>query len=579
MTAPLSLVFLGLALLAGDAPPPVTEPPEALRRELNLDPFYTRCVLTAGVPVVASSRVTDPALREAAYLIGRVLAGRDDLRQALVRQRIRFGILAATEYTADMPEYRSVRPPEFWNKRARGLGATPRQPLVSCGEENLLNYPGDPYDGENILIHEFAHAIHGVALATVDPTFDGRLAAAHTEALRQGLWRDTYAATNRAEYWAEGVQAWFDCNQRTDPQHNGIRTREQLQAYDPRLAALLAEVFRGNAWRYVRPDRRPTPGHLADYDPAKAPRFTWPADVLAWNRRHVGTATLRARAGPSDLVVRTDARWAGAIYSLTWNGKEFLDSADHGRLLQSAANFDCGRRFVPETFNPTEAGSRRDGDGPTSSSNLHRFQAQGTELTSITQMAFWLAPGEKTPDGHPAANETVLSQHWLTRRVRLGVRDLPHAIAYDVTFTVPENEHHTYAQFEAVTGYMPPEFRVFWKFDPATGTLAPLDDGPGEQAYPVVLATEDGSHAMGVYSPDQPSRGFEHAGYGRFRFVAEKVNKWNCVFRVRNPQGIAPGRYSYRTFVLIGSREDVRRTLVALAREGGKGRQGDRVTR
>ena len=286
----------------------------------------------------------------------------------------------------------------------------------------------------------------------------------------------------------------------------------------------------------------------------------------AVRRLPAGNATIRGKAGPSDITITTTARLAGAIHSLTWNGKEFIDSYDHGRQLQSAANFDAGRPFHPETFNPTEAGARADGTGDRSSSKLLRFRAAGAELESITQMAFWLAPGEKSA-GHPALNDRILSDHLLTKRVRIGYKALPHAIEYEVSFTVPKDERHTYAQFEALTGYMPAEFDRFWKFLPSSGELKELDDGPGEQPYPVVLATASGSHAMGVYSPDQPSPGFEKAGYGRFRFKAEKVNKWNCVFRVRDSGGIRPGAYRFRLFVVVGTLADVRTTLATLAKE------------
>lgn len=277
-----------------------------------------------------------------------------------------------------------------------------------------------------------------------------------------------------------------------------------------------------------------------------------------------GNATIRAKAGPSDIVITATNRLAGAIHSLTWNNKEFIDSTDHGRQLQSASNLDCGKPIIAETFNPTEAGSRADGAGDKSSSKLLRIRAKGAELETTIQMAFWLKPGEKSA-GHPARNDKILSNHLVHKRVHIGHKSLPHAIEYEVTFTVPKGEKHTHAVFEAVTGYMPAEFRRFWKYD--AGTLKPLDDGPGEQAMPVILATENGSHAMGVYSPEQPSRGFEKAGYGRFRFKAEKVVKWNCVFRVRDANGIAPGDYRYRMFVVVGSLEDVRATLLALHQE------------
>ena len=94
-------------------------------------------------------------------------------------------------------------------------------------------------------------------------------------------------------------------------------------------------------------------------------RFSWLVFLVASSLDAAvsGNAQIRAKAGPSEIVITTTSRLAGAIHSLTWNGREFIDSADHGRQLQSASNFDAGSRFIPETFNPTEAGSRFDGAG------------------------------------------------------------------------------------------------------------------------------------------------------------------------------------------------------------------------
>jgi hypothetical protein len=179
----------------------------------------------------------------------------------------------------------------------------------------------------------------------------------------------------------------------------------------------------------------------------------------AWADAPSGDAVIRAAAGTSEIVVTTTCRLAGAIHSLTWAGQEFIDSVDHGRQLQSASSFDCARRepFWAECYNPTEAGSRRDGAGSTSSSKLLALTAHGNELITTTQMAFWLAPGE-TSDQKPALNPGILSQHLVRKHVRIGVPNWPHALRYDVTFTVPTGERHRLAQFEAVTGYMPTVF-------------------------------------------------------------------------------------------------------------------------
>ncbi len=276
-----------------------------------------------------------------------------------------------------------------------------------------------------------------------------------------------------------------------------------------------------------------------------------------------GDAVIRAPFRDSEIVVTTTARLAGAIHSVTWNGREFIDSADHGRQLQSACSFDNSRDANPETFNPTEAGSRRDGAGPRSTSRLLECRAEGNFLRMLTQMAFWLAPGERS-GGQLARNTTALSEHRLEKEVRIGTKGFPNVLDYVVTFIVPNGEPHRSAQFEALTGYMPAEFERFWFLNPATKKLEPLSDGPGEQRHPIAFSTPDGAHAMGLVSPTTPPAGSSGPSYGRFRFVSEKVTKWNCVFRVRDADGVKPGRYSYRMLVPIGTLTDVESALAYL---------------
>jgi uncharacterized protein (DUF885 family) len=160
--------------------------------------------------------------------------------------------MAPTEMTTDVPEQRNMKPKEYWDKRARGLGGR----VTSCGEENLLNLKGDRYRNENILIHEFAHAIHEIGLRRVHPKFDERLRETYQKAKDKGLWQKTYALTNHKEYWAEGVQSYFDCNAPAGGVHNEVNTREKLEKYDPDLFQLIDEVFKRSKFRYVRYDKR-----------------------------------------------------------------------------------------------------------------------------------------------------------------------------------------------------------------------------------------------------------------------------------------------------------------------------------
>jgi hypothetical protein len=93
--------------------------------------------------------------------------------------------------------------------------------------------------------------------------------------MKASLWKGKYAAVNHHEYFAEGVQSWFDNNRKNDHDHNHVNTRALLLEYDPGLAALCREVFGDTELKYTKPGTR-LRDHLAGYDPSTAPRFTWP---------------------------------------------------------------------------------------------------------------------------------------------------------------------------------------------------------------------------------------------------------------------------------------------------------------
>lgn len=267
--------------------------------------LYTQSVSANGFPITASARVNPYALKEAAYLVDRMLAHRPDVRAAMIQSGARLCILAHDEFTTDLPEWAwlaevpepgfdGIAAKDYRDARARGMGGSATDPFCSCAEENLLGYPGDPYATECILIHEFAHNIHLRGMANIDPTFDVRVQAAFQQALRAGLWRGKYAATNHHEYFAEGVQSWFDDNRENDHDHNHVDTRAELLEYDPGLAALCREVFGDTELHYSKPGTR-LQDHLQGYDPTMAPTFVWPERLQQAHRRIHEQAVARER--------------------------------------------------------------------------------------------------------------------------------------------------------------------------------------------------------------------------------------------------------------------------------------------
>lgn len=226
--------------------------------ELGLAPFYKKHLDAGGIPVIGSDKVQDAALVEAKSIIVRMTSKRPDIVKAMIEHKTRIAIMAKTEVTTDIPEHADLNtafPSTDWNKRCRGVGATRARPACSGAEENVLQLDGDRYRGESILIHEFGHTMLVMGL---DKEFRTAVQTAYKDAMAKGLFKNTYAASNADEYWAEGVQDWFDANLTSTPSngiHNEIGTRAQLRTYDPALAALLEKVYGDDDWRWSKRKR------------------------------------------------------------------------------------------------------------------------------------------------------------------------------------------------------------------------------------------------------------------------------------------------------------------------------------
>lgn len=272
-------------------------------------------------------------------------------------------------------------------------------------------------------------------------------------------------------------------------------------------------------------------------------------------------------SGP--VVIKASAKFGGAIYSLRWNGKEFINSFDRGRELQSAASFNGWG----ECYNPTEAGSNNDASGKESTSRLLMADRSANELRTRSQMAFWLQPGQSSsgcPRNVSAKNNSRLSDVVLSKNVQLAAEGISNAIDHNVTFAVP-GRYET-ATFEALTAYLQPDFSNFWTFDPRSGHRETITDGPGEQKLPLIFSTPDHRYAFGVYASELPQPSWPTAGYGRFRFTHLKTPgsptvKWNCVFREKD---IKPGDYSYRCTSIFGTLQDVEKAMMELHRIRGR---------
>lgn len=280
--------------------PNVTAPPESffnLVRDDDRDAarqFYAKYLDVMGLPVAASAEVSDLALQRTHEIVTHMLAGRPDVLQAMAEQGMYLIVIGKDQVYTDMPEYRNSPNPDFQNERVRGTGGLP----TSFGEENLLSLPIDRYDDESIAVHEFCHTIDGT-LSRIDPTWRQRKRDAYENARKSGLYYNTYAISNSAEYWAEIAQAYFDCNRVNNWNHGPIGHREQLKTYDPAGYELCRTTFNLSPeqdWRYKWLRNLPNvtaPPARFQIDPFYT-KFTWAREFTVLGRHASDKALLHA---------------------------------------------------------------------------------------------------------------------------------------------------------------------------------------------------------------------------------------------------------------------------------------------
>ncbi len=280
------------------------------------------------MPVVAASEVADLALQRTYEIVTHMLAGRPDIVEALVKNRMYLIVMGKDQVYTDMPEYRNHPNPTFQNERVRGTGGRP----TSFGEENVLSLPLDRYDDESIGVHEFCHTIDG-ALRAIDPTWSERKNKVYRNAMAKGLWKLSYAAGNAGEYWAEICQSYFDCNRVNNWNHGPIGTREQLKVYDPEGYELVRTTFKLSAeqdWRYQPLQKLPNvtaPPAKFRIDPYYT-KFTWAREFTVLGREASDEALLKV----NDTIRKMFAYRHDLLKALMANGVKLVVLGKNERI-------------------------------------------------------------------------------------------------------------------------------------------------------------------------------------------------------------------------------------------------------
>jgi alpha-tubulin suppressor-like RCC1 family protein len=290
-----------------------------------------------------------------------------------------------------------------------------------------------------------------------------------------------------------------------------------------------------------------------------------------------GDSSITATVLGQPLTIKTSSQFAGAISSLVWGGKEFVNNYDHGRQFSMNAAF-FNRN---ECYNPYEAGTRADGQNTTSSSRVLSLTASGNRLESTVQMSWYLSTRDPRPGfgdecGDPASflpcpgYNGPLSDYRLHKTVTIGFAGISNVIEYLSDLYIPEVVQKAVVQFADV---MPYEFANVRTYDIYSKTYRKIRAIAGEDDGVKVLATADGAYAMAFYSPEllQPFGNGSDGGYGWGLALPDPVHypapDFACAaiggqFRFDSFNG--PGNRSDRSYLVVGNLDQVKSGLSSL---------------
>lgn len=252
--------------------PNVAAPPA----KFNIDPYYTKFTWAREFTVVGR-QASDEALLKANDTIRKMFAYRHDILKALMAEGVKLVVLGPHESLADLPEYRKISGHTI-DHTARFLDYTPQTKVLVVSQENVIGEGDSSAAIGSQVIRLFAKAFYHVTgkrpvdpnwesrgrnvqqyelrVQRLDSRFGERLGSLYESAKAKGMWKGTAAIHSRADYWAEGVLAYFNASGKVLPPNDAghpIASREALEAYDPDFFALVdaTMAYRGKVdWRY-----------------------------------------------------------------------------------------------------------------------------------------------------------------------------------------------------------------------------------------------------------------------------------------------------------------------------------------
>nr|WP_294898195.1 hypothetical protein [uncultured Pedobacter sp.] len=275
----------------------------------------------------------------------------------------------------------------------------------------------------------------------------------------------------------------------------------------------------------------------------------------------------------SQISIKSNRVAGGALWELSWNGKQFVNTTDYGRLIQASMNLGNGAL-------PTEGGDVQANTNPNFSHGsplIEAYNSGSTQVTTAVPLEWNNVAFNSTGNIHDLViykNFKLGKKITLDPSLNLGSSNylLPQIVKYVTTFYTPTSLSGVH--IEIPTGYLNTEFSRFFEIDATQGNLnAGLTEiylnvneskqSPHYNAGGLVLATQNLNYAMGIYinipvakSVDNDPNSIYYLRNWRFG----DTNKWS-LGRLGN---ISSGSHQYTSYIIVGTLDDVRVAMRSL---------------
>lgn len=291
--------------------------------------------------------------------------------------------------------------------------------------------------------------------------------------------------------------------------------------------------------------------------------------------------------GGTQITVGTNAAAGGAIFTLIWNGKQFINDWDYGRQIQIAENSVSSCSGYNCADNPTEAGdkwgcNRTNSDNPphlawrAHGSPITNYSCASNILNTSTHPLQW-EPQLISPNGFSGGEDNPV--RWLgtfSKKLTFDFQSHPNIIQFQTTIKYPTAESQARQQVTPAV-YLTDEFSKAYKYEGGTvyqsgvprGTLSgdldssiPTTDPyynclgvTGLVAGGVIRCNATNSHCLGIYQKHINDHA-NHAicktkplgrGAGQYGWQTRSL----ATFNTKN--AISAGNLIIKSYLVVGS--------------------------